>query len=96
MITQDYLQEIEETGGLKRLIFHESGVFAESPESTDVSLSVFIDVENDKNSYIIEFSHSIDNWKTIDKTERFECLLDAINRFERANSIIDNILIEEK
>lgn len=92
----DYLQEIEETGGVKCPIFHESGVFAESPKSTDVSLSVFIDAENDKNSYIIEFSHSIDNWfKSIDKTEKFENLVDAILRFEQVNSVIHNILMDD-
>ncbi len=93
----DYLQEIEEEGGVKCPIFHESGSFTESPKSTDVSLLVFIDAENDRNTYFVEFSHSNRNgWDDlVDKTEQFENLVDAILRFEQVNSVIHNILMDD-
>ncbi len=97
MRSQDYLREIEESGGLKRLIFRETGVFADSSKSNNAALFVFIDGETDKNTYLLEFSHCTDGGALIiDKVEKFGNLFDAVLRFERINSVIHNLLVEEQ
>lgn len=97
MRTQDYLREIEESGGIKRLVFREAGVFADSPKSDNASLFVFVNGETDKNTYLLEFSHCTDDGDLIiDKVEKFGTLFDAVLRFDEINSVIRNLLVEER
>ena len=97
----DCFEEILETGGIKRPLFHQTGSFAISPKSTDVTCSVFIDAETERNSYILEFFHldkeiSSPEWVCIDRTENFDNLYDAVRSFSNATSVFQNIILEDK
>ncbi len=96
----DVFEEIAETGGVKRVVFMTSGAFALSPASTEAVLYVFIDVETDKPTYMLEFTHVEHNGvlpvTCVDRTERFTRLDDAVCRFTDVTSIIGNIIMRQK
>ena len=91
IMNNDVFEEVFETGGLKRVLFHETGSFAISPKSTQVTLYVYIDADTDKNSYILEFSHlekdSFLATECIDRTEKFDKLFNAaVERQQKAKA----------
>lgn len=75
-------EEIFETGGLKRILSYHIGHFDKSPDSFDVSLFVFIDANLDENTYIIEYAHIDKEYRVVDKTETYDELKKAVNRFD--------------
>ena len=96
----DVLEEMYETGGLKRPIFTASTSSALSPASTEIRLFVFINAETDTNTYVLEFTHieheGLLPVTCVDRTERFDSLCTAVHRFEEVtNMVYDAILRRE-
>lgn len=92
------MEEIGETGGIERTIATASGSFSDSPKSTDVTLSVFINASSGIGTYFLRFTHNdaVDGVISsvpavaVDKEEKYLLLHPAVCRFvsvaEGANS----------
>ena len=96
----DVLEEMYETGGLRRPILTASTSSALSPASTEIRLFVFINAETDTNTYVLEFTHiehdGLLPMTCVDRTERFDSLCTAVHRFEEVtNMVYDTILRRE-
>ena len=97
----DYFEELVETHGVTREIFvAEHHSYADSPESTNSALVVFINADTNINEYRVQFFHYERNGFiseiVIDKVEKFENLYCAIQRFDQVNNVIHNILMERE
>ena len=98
-IYNDYFEELIETHGVTRTIFvAERYSYADSPESTNSALVVFINADTNMNEYRVQFFHYERNGFiseiVIDKVEKFDNLYCAIQRFDQVNNVIHNVLME--